>query len=279
MRAVELPSPAAIRRRISPLPVTLAALLGLLALELTTFAPDLAPATATADTRPFADVLPAAAPADAAATAANDTGPAPSASARSGEATSAPAPPAPVADTLVAAGAGDERSHTERLIDDLLAPAAGEAASAMGRGSPNGDPLAAEPFLDERRALARQREALGVRKLAVEVAEDRLRALVEELEALKAEVDARLAELEAGDEARLARLVKLYEKMRPKDAARIFDDLDFEVLVPLALEMNERKLAPIVAAMTPEVARRLTGEVADRRADESLTAALAETRR
>jgi len=46
------------------------------------------------------------------------------------------------------------------------------------------------------------------------------------------------------------------------------------VLVPLALAMNERKLAPIIAAMTPEVARELTGEVAAERADADLAAVL-----
>lgn len=268
MRAVELPSPAAVRRRLSPLPVTLAALIGLLALKLAAVSPDLAPTPrALADARPFADVLPAAAPSTPTPSSPGD-----------GDATAEPAP-----DT--APTSAERRGETERLIDEVIAPAAGDAEPAAADAGPRRpspppaqppDPLAAEPFLEERRALARQREALGVRKLAVEVAEERLEELVAELSALKQEVDTKLAELEASDEARLARLVNLYEKMRPKDAARIFDDLDFDVLVPLALAMNERKLAPIVAAMQPAVARELTAEVAEQRGVAKLEAALAD---
>ena len=39
MRALELPSPHHLRRRLSPMPVTLAGLVALLALKLTAFAP------------------------------------------------------------------------------------------------------------------------------------------------------------------------------------------------------------------------------------------------
>jgi flagellar motility protein MotE (MotC chaperone) len=280
MRAVELPAPGDLRRRLSPLPLTLAALVALLALRLGALAPAPAPLGQAAAPAPRAEVAatpaaraaipvdqsaaPAADPADPGVPGHDDTagrGRGPVASAALEAPWSAPA------------DAG--RDHATRLIDEMLAPAAGDERPDPVVTPPRDEPLAAEPFLAERRALARQREALNVRRLAVEVAEDRLRELVDTLSALKTEIDGRLAELEASDEARLARLVGLYEKMRAKDAARIFDDLDFEVLVPLALTMNQRKLAPIVAAMTPEVARELTGEVAARRADADLAAVVA----
>lgn len=257
MRAIELPSPGALRRRLSPLPVTLSALVALLALKLAAFVPT--PAQVAVVGMPLADVAPAA----------------PAATPAHAESEPAASPGSPAAVQAPTPAFEADAQRTARVIDELLAPAAGGGADAVALDAAGGDdPLAAEPFLAERRALARQREALNVRQLAVDVAEKRLRKLVDELSALKRDIDARLAELEAGDEERLARLVKLYEKMRPKDAARIFDDLDFEVLVPLALAMNERKLAPIVAAMTPEVARKLTGEVAEQRADASLAAVL-----
>ena len=273
MRASELPSPADLKRRLSPLPWTLAALACLLTIELAGFAPLTTRADIAAVTTSLAEVAPAAAsPApDAAESASRKRGGAGSTStAVPAAAAQRDVPARNAVPTTVADAAG---TTSLDVIDALLAPAAGRSTVPPLAVDP-GDPLAAEPFLAERRALARQREALSVRQLAVDVAEERLRELLEELGALKAEIDARLAELEAGDEARRARLVALYEKMRAKDAARIFDELDFEVLVPLALTMNERKLAPIVAAMTPEVARRLTREVAKERADRSLAAAL-----
>jgi flagellar motility protein MotE (MotC chaperone) len=56
----------------------------------------------------------------------------------------------------------------------------------------------------------------------------------------------------------------MYEGMNPKKAAQIFDKLDQTVLVDVASVMNPRKLAPVLAAMTPESAQRLTVELAKR---------------
>ncbi len=153
--------------------------------------------------------------------------------------------------------ASSEASRLTEQLDRLIAPAAGPLTLA-------GDPLQPEPFLQERRELARQQEALAVRQVALEVAETRLRAHVERLEALKAEVETLLDAVGEEDEARLEALVQLYERMRPKQAAAIFDTLDFAVLVPLALRMRDMKLAPILGAMETAVARDLTAEIARR---------------
>ncbi len=231
MHAADLPLPSSIKRRASPLPVTLAVLGALLAVKLTALLPP----------------LPAWTSEDMHATVVVDGG------ARAVEPTlMGQRPTAPVTTTQLAA---------------LPEPAAGPVPGTYER-------LRVEPFLEEREALARQQEALQVRQVALEVAERRLRGLYDQLDGLRAEVDARLGELEARDEERLAGLVKLYEAMKPKKAALIFDELDFDVLAPLALDISERKLAPIVAAMEPRVARRLTAELARRRHDASLAEAL-----
>lgn len=57
----------------------------------------------------------------------------------------------------------------------------------------------------------------------------------------------------------LAPLVALYEGMKPKAAAAVFDKLDTGTLLELAQHMNPRKLSPIIAAMDPEKASRITG--------------------
>ncbi|PIP00792.1 MotE family protein [Pleomorphomonas carboxyditropha] len=57
----------------------------------------------------------------------------------------------------------------------------------------------------------------------------------------------------------LAALVSLYEGMKPKAAAAVFDKLDTGTLLELAGHMNPRKLSPIVAAMDPDKASRITG--------------------
>lgn len=57
----------------------------------------------------------------------------------------------------------------------------------------------------------------------------------------------------------LASLVSLYEGMKPKAAAAVFDKLDTGTLLELAGHMNPRKLSPIMAAMDPDKASRITG--------------------
>lgn len=61
-----------------------------------------------------------------------------------------------------------------------------------------------------------------------------------------------------------ASLVKLYQAMRPRDAARIFERLDLGVQTTVALRMRERALAAIMAEMSPEGATRLTMAMARR---------------
>ena len=56
----------------------------------------------------------------------------------------------------------------------------------------------------------------------------------------------------------LAALVALYEGMKPKAAAAVFDKLDNGTLLELAGHMNPRKLSPILAAMDPDKASRIT---------------------
>ncbi len=56
----------------------------------------------------------------------------------------------------------------------------------------------------------------------------------------------------------------MYEGMSPKEAARIFDKLDQTVLVDVASVMNPKKLAAVLAVMSPDAAQRLTVELAKR---------------
>ena len=64
--------------------------------------------------------------------------------------------------------------------------------------------------------------------------------------------------------AKFKSLVVMYEGMKAKDAARIFDKLDPGVLADVANAMSPKKLADILALMNAEFAQRLTVELARR---------------
>ena len=49
--------------------------------------------------------------------------------------------------------------------------------------------------------------------------------------------------------------------MKPKDAARIFQELEINTLMLVVEKMSERKLAPIMAKMNPKKATEITVEL------------------
>jgi flagellar motility protein MotE (MotC chaperone) len=59
-------------------------------------------------------------------------------------------------------------------------------------------------------------------------------------------------------------LVTMYESMKPKDAAKVFDRLELSVLFEIASQIAPRKMSDIMGQMQPEAAERLTVEMARR---------------
>jgi flagellar motility protein MotE (MotC chaperone) len=116
--------------------------------------------------------------------------------------------------------------------------------------------------LGERRVALAAREAEFERRQAVlQAAEARLDEKVAAMKALQATLEALIRTHDAEQEAKLRSLVRIYETMKPKDAARIFEDLGIDALLPVVERMNERRLAPVMAVMNPAKARDLTVEL------------------
>lgn len=117
--------------------------------------------------------------------------------------------------------------------------------------------------LSDRRAELDQREAdIGMRLALLEAAEKRLNERTQELAALEARVAQLVDEKQAAEEAGFKAVVSMYETMKPKEAAKIFDTLRLSVLLKVARSMNPRKMSPILAAMAPEPAQQLTTALA-----------------
>ena len=107
----------------------------------------------------------------------------------------------------------------------------------------------------------RERE-LAMREQLLVAAEQRLEKKVAELKEIEARIQSLLIQKEEEDEEKLASLVKVYENMKAKDAARIFDRLEMDVLVPVAQRMKEQKIAAVLAKMDADAAKQLTVELA-----------------
>ena len=120
--------------------------------------------------------------------------------------------------------------------------------------------------LRRRRGELETREAaLASREGLLSAAERRLTVRADELSDLQRRLEMLETARAERDEASWRSLVKLYETMKPRDAAGIFNDLDRPVLLAVLDRMKEAKAAPVLAAMLPERARQITTELAQRR--------------
>jgi flagellar motility protein MotE (MotC chaperone) len=110
--------------------------------------------------------------------------------------------------------------------------------------------------LDTRETMVSAREA------TLAAAELRIGARVGELQALQKKLEDLEQAREQRDDASWDGLVKLYETMKPRDAATIFNDLDMPVLLGVVDRMKDAKAATVLAAMQPDKAREVTTKLA-----------------
>lgn len=167
--------------------------------------------------------------------------------------------PAPAEPTRAAAPAGQPAAPTPQPAPQQAAP------------GPTPEQQAERAVLEALRARraeieAREQQAVA-RETVVAAAERRLAQRVQELSALQQRLEALERDRAEREEAGLRGLVKLYEGMRPRDAATIFDELEMPVLVRIVDRMREAKASPVMGAMRPDRARLLTAELARMRAE------------
>ncbi len=186
--------------------------------------------------------------------------------------------PAPAADAKPA----ETTAADENKGDATSAPAADAPKTPTAATTPEPSKAVADPLLfndselDILQSLSARRTQLDERERQIEqkegllqVTEKRIEEKLAELKALKTELEATksaVEELTKGfgnkEQQELLSLVKTYETMKPKDAAARFDNLDLPLQVRIARNLKEAKLAPIMAAMDPIKAAKLTTELA-----------------
>jgi len=191
--------------------------------------------------------------------------------------TPAPAAPASPAATTPVPAAAPAAAAASPAAASQPAPAA-----AAGNKPPVLDPLSMSPAevdllqkLAERRAELDKRAAeLSQREVLLQAAEKRIDEKIAKLAELKKDIGGIVDKQSQEDQDRLKSLVKIYETMKPVDAARIFSQLDMPVLLGVLENMKERNAAPILAAMDPGKAKAVTLALAERR-DQRVQAAAA----
>jgi len=105
---------------------------------------------------------------------------------------------------------------------------------------------------------------LTMRENLIAAAEKRVEEKIATLKQLQDQIQKLVAQRDAEQEKQVASLVKTYSAMKPADAARIFDGLSDDILIPVASQMKSDVLAPVLAKMNSEAAQKLTIKLANR---------------
>jgi len=165
------------------------------------------------------------------------------------------------------------------LVHEAYAEASSQAAAIAGDPVPSnkdyaggeGDQVASASEVDVMNSLSKRRRELDKREgqlttqaNMITAAEQRVDAKIAQLKQLQAQITQLLGQRDDAQKAQVAALVKTYSTMKPKDAARIFNDLPDEVLVPVARDMKSDQLALVLASMNAENAKALTIKLANR---------------
>jgi len=144
-------------------------------------------------------------------------------------------------------------------------PVDGRVIPLEGAALPSGAERAILERLQQRREEldARARE-LDIRENMIKAAEQRIDAHLAEIKEVESRIKVETVQKDEAEAARFKGLITLYENMKARDAAKIFNRLDMEVLIKVAAQINPRTMADIMAQMTPDVAERLTVELASK---------------
>ena len=134
-----------------------------------------------------------------------------------------------------------------------------------GAALPSGAERAILERLQERRQeLDTRARELDIRESLIKAAEKRIDARLAELKEVEGRIVAETQQKDEAEAARFKGLVTMYENMKPRDAAKIFDRLDIGVLIEVAAKINPRNMSDILAQMSPDMAERLTVELASK---------------
>ena len=178
----------------------------------------------------------------------------------------------------------------EAKADPVPTPANGAATTAPANGAAApappveavkpamtaGERAVLESLQQRRQELEARSRELEVRDSLLRAAEKRIEQRLQELKETEARVTGADKKKDEEESAKFKSLVSMYENMKAKDAAKIFDRLDLRILVEVVNAMNARRMSDILGLMTPEAAERLTIEIANRSGAIGKTSAPAE---
>jgi flagellar motility protein MotE (MotC chaperone) len=156
----------------------------------------------------------------------------------------------------------------------VSAPEAAKSPEAPPEPAPTVSPserAVLERLQARRQELEARAREIDIRESLLKAAEKRIESRVDELKSVESKISTDAEKKSEADVARFKGIVTMYEGMKPKDAAKVFDRLEMGVLFEIASQIAPRKMSDILGLMTPEAAERLTVELARRAGSDKST--------
>jgi flagellar motility protein MotE (MotC chaperone) len=141
--------------------------------------------------------------------------------------------------------------------DAVMHPEQGQSVSPSERAI-------LERLQSRRQELEARAREIDIRESLLKASEKRVESRVEELKEIESRITTATQQKSEADAARFKGIITMYEGMKPKDAAKVFDHLEMSVLFEIASQIAPRKMADILGLMSTEAAERLTVEMARR---------------
>lgn len=171
-----------------------------------------------------------------------------------------------VADVIARAPLAETPEATETATVKATATAEPAPVQQAAKAEAPQNRIEAELMNDmaRQRGKTADKSDLEMRERLLEAAEKRVDGKIAELRALEARLKELTGLQEEQANRQFASLVKVYETMKPRDAARIFEKLDLNVQLAVAHRMKEARMAAILAEMNADAAKSLTMALAER---------------
>lgn len=112
--------------------------------------------------------------------------------------------------------------------------------------------------------LDKQSQGLVLREKALLELESNVELKLKNLETIRQSIEEALHARNEHEEGKVQKLIKIYENMKPSDAAKILEELQMPILIRIVGGMKEQKSAPIIAAMNAKRAKEITTAIASK---------------
>lgn len=157
---------------------------------------------------------------------------------------------------------GNSQDSAKTAESENVQSGGGGAASGDAAPYSRGELQLLQNLADRRSTLDEREQELEMREKVLSAMEKRIDEKIARVKSIEKKISAHLEQYNDRHEKNVAKLIKVYESMEAEEAARIFEQLEMDILLKVAGEIRETKMASILSEMDPAEAKNLTVELA-----------------